>query len=79
MSEEQRSVRSLSDGLSYVRLTALGTMFFLGATAGRSAPVPWWVWFTLATCCGIVMMLLFFDWAHKEETKGAKEPDDGGA
>jgi hypothetical protein len=64
----------LSDGLLPVRLSALGTMFFLGASLGGALPVPWWVWFVVAVPMGLYMVLKFTLWLHTDD-----EDDDAGA
>jgi hypothetical protein len=78
----QADHNSLSDGLAPVRLAALGTMFFLGASSGRALSIiPTWIPFTLALICGVFMILAFFNWAHGPHGLGSKqeEGDDGSA
>lgn len=58
----------LFDGGAKVRLSALGTMFLLGATLGRSISLlPWWAYFAGAVVIGFAMVLLFLKWCDELE------------
>lgn len=45
-------------------------MFFLGASLGHLAPVPTWLWFTLAVVTGVYMMLKFTLWIDEDDDAG---------
>lgn len=46
-------------GFMKARLAALFTMLFLGGAAGKSYPIPAWVWFTSAIVAALLMGATF--------------------